>query len=168
MAGAAPRNTSRSKPPATDQGPCLRQGRHVSTSNAMITANAATLSTSTKNKSDTFIHMHDHLPDTSEGPQMIVIPAGKFVMGSPASGAGHSKGEGPQHEVVITRPFALARYPTTFSEYDVFVEAIRREPPDDSGWGRGKRPVINVSWGDAQAYAQWVSEQTGKKYRLPS
>jgi formylglycine-generating enzyme required for sulfatase activity len=89
--------------------------------------------------------------------QMIRISPGSFMMG-----------DGPIHEVRITRPFAMARYETTFDEYDRFAQATGRELPDDEGWGRGKRPVINVSWEDANAYAQWLSQQTGKRYRLPT
>jgi formylglycine-generating enzyme required for sulfatase activity len=56
----------------------------------------------------------------------------------------------------------------TFDEYDRFCERARREKPGDEGWGRGRRPVINVSWDDAQAYIAWLSHETGKTYRLPS
>jgi formylglycine-generating enzyme required for sulfatase activity len=56
----------------------------------------------------------------------------------------------------------------TFDEYDKFAEASGKPKPDDNGWGRGKRPVINVSWEDAVAYAQWLSSETGKHFRLPS
>ncbi len=100
-------------------------------------------------------------------PKMVVIPAGSFMMGSPETEASRGKNEGPQHEVKI-RSFALGKYEVTFAEYDAFAEATGREKPDDSGWGRGRRPVINVSWDDALAYAQWLSEQSGQQYRLPT
>jgi formylglycine-generating enzyme required for sulfatase activity len=74
--------------------------------------------------------------------------------------------ERPVHSVRISRPFAMGRYEVTFDEYDVFARATGREQPADEGWGRGRRPVINISWEDARAYAQWLSEQTGKRYRL--
>ncbi|MDJ0807623.1 MAG: SUMF1/EgtB/PvdO family nonheme iron enzyme [Gammaproteobacteria bacterium] len=74
----------------------------------------------------------------------------------------------PAHQVEIGRPFAMGRYEVTFEEYDRFAEATGQELPDDRGWGRGKRPVIHVSWKDAQAYAAWLSQQTGKRYRLPT
>jgi hypothetical protein len=54
----------------------------------------------------------------------------------------------------------------TFEEYDHFCEQTRRQPPDDNGWGRGRRPVINVSWGDAKAYVEWLAAETGQLYRL--
>ena len=62
----------------------------------------------------------------------------------------------------------MGRYPVTFKQYDRFVAATDVERPDDEGWGRGRRPVIDVSWEDAKAYAARLSEQTGKIYRLPS
>ena len=70
--------------------------------------------------------------------------------------------------VTISRPIAMCRYPVTFEDYDRFIPATGAKKPDDEGWGRGRRPVINVSWEDAKAYAAWLSEQTGKRYRLPS
>ena len=62
----------------------------------------------------------------------------------------------------------LGRYEVTFEEYDRFAEATGRERPDDAGWGRGRRPVIHVSWGDAEEYADWLSAETGERYRLPT
>lgn len=96
-------------------------------------------------------------------PQMIRISPGSFMMG----GSGKYDGT-PIHEVQFATPFAIARYETTFDEYDRFARATGRPLPKDEGWGRGSRPVINVSWDDAKAYAQWLSQQTGKRYRLPT
>ncbi|RMD68212.1 MAG: PEGA domain-containing protein, partial [Gammaproteobacteria bacterium] len=110
----------------------------------------------------------DRLRDGGFGPEMVVIPPGRFLMGSPFDEEGRDSDEGPQHRVSIARPFAIGRYEVTFEEYDRFCEATGRRRPDDNGWGRGKRPVINVSWHDAKAYARWLSKQTGKRYRLPS
>ena len=72
------------------------------------------------------------------------------------------------HTVTISRPIAMGRYPVTFEDYDFYVSAMGAERPDDRGWGRGRRPVINVSQEDAKAHAAWLSTQTGKTYRLPS
>lgn len=69
-------------------------------------------------------------------------------------------------EMVLVGDFAAGKYPVTFEEYDAFCEASAREKPSDEGWGRGKRPVINVSWEDAQAYCQWLGERTGQEYGL--
>lgn len=95
-------------------------------------------------------------------PEMVRIPPGKFLMGSADYG-----NEKPQHEVTIAYDSEISKYEVTFDEYDAFAEATTRKLPDDRGWGRGRRPVINVSFNDAQAYVQWLSEQTGKRYRLP-
>jgi formylglycine-generating enzyme required for sulfatase activity len=109
--------------------------------------------------------VRDRLTDGSYGPEMVVIPAGKFRMGD-IQGGGYSN-EQPVHEVSI-KSFAMGRYEVTFAEYDKFAEATGRNKPSDSGWGRGNRPVINVSWHDATAYANWLTEQTGHQYRLPT
>lgn len=102
-------------------------------------------------------------------PEMVHIPPGKFMMGSPKTEVGRDSNEDPQHEVTINYAFEIGKYEVTFDEYDTFVkDTPGRKLPDDHGWGRGKRPVINVSFDDAQAYVQWLSEKTGKKYRLPS
>ena len=110
--------------------------------------------------------------DCEDCPEMVVVPAGSFRMGC-VSGQDCLDDEFPVHEVRVPS-FALGRYEVLFEEYDRFVAATGREsPPDgwpweDVGWGRGGRPVINVSWEDATAYAEWLSAETGERYRLPS
>jgi len=101
-------------------------------------------------------------------PLMAIVPAGCFKMGSPPKESGRYERESPQHKVCIAARFAMGVYPVTFEEYDCFADNTRRRRPRDEGWGRGNRPVINVSWNDAQAYCVWLSEQTGQRYRLPS
>jgi formylglycine-generating enzyme required for sulfatase activity len=101
-------------------------------------------------------------------PELVVIPQGKFMMGSPSGEEGRSRDEGPQHDVTFLRPFALGRCPVTFDQYDHFCAQTKREEAEDEGWGRGQRPVINVSWDDAEAYSRWLSRQTWQTYRLPS
>jgi|CXWL01.1.fsa_nt_gi formylglycine-generating enzyme required for sulfatase activity len=96
-------------------------------------------------------------------PKMVSILPGKFLMGS-----ADYDDEKPQHEVTIAYAFEISKYEVTFDEYDVFAKAANRALPDDRGWGRGKRPVINVTFDDAQAYVQWLSNKTGKQYRLPT
>ena len=98
--------------------------------------------------------------------EMAVIPAGQYRMGS-SRGAYRPDEEQPVHEVQV-ESFELGKYEVTFEEYDRFTAATGRERVDDEGWGRGRRPVVNVSWEDAVAYTRWLSEQTGKRYRLPS
>lgn len=101
-------------------------------------------------------------------PELVMIPPGCCRMGSPDSEAGHEDNEYPVREVVIARAFALGRFPVTFAEWDGFAAATGAALPPDEGWGRGERPVINVSWRDAQAYVAWLRAGTGKPYRLPS
>ena len=107
----------------------------------------------------------DRLKDGSKGPEMVWIPAGTFRMGDIQGGGDDD--EQPVHSVSVKK-FAMGRYEVTFAEYDKFAQATGRNKPSDQGWGRGNRPVINVSWNDATAYTEWLSEQTGKKYRLPT
>ena len=93
------------------------------------------------------------------------MPAGRFLMGSPEGQGDHD--EHPQHEVMITRPFAVAKFALTFDEWDACAaQGGCRPDVSDSRWGRGRRPVINVSWDDARAYVKWLSGITGKPYRL--
>ena len=97
---------------------------------------------------------------------MIWISPGKFTMGD-IQGIG-LKDEGPTHEVTIKKRFAIAKHPVTFDQFDLFTQMTKRKSANDHGWQRGQRPVINVSWIDAVAYTNWLSEQTGKHYRLPT
>ncbi|MDM8559947.1 formylglycine-generating enzyme family protein [Candidatus Parabeggiatoa sp. HSG14] len=107
----------------------------------------------------------DRLKDGSLGPEMARIPAGRFRMGD-IQGGGDSD-EKPVHWVSVDK-FAMGKYEVTFAEYDEFAEATGRKKTSDNGWGRGNRPVMNVSWYDAVAYAEWLSQQTGQQYRLPT
>ncbi|EGV16133.1 SUMF1/EgtB/PvdO family nonheme iron enzyme [Thiocapsa marina] len=106
-------------------------------------------------------------PTQAFEPEMIALPGGEFWMGSSEYERGRSSDEGPQHRVRIA-PFAIGKTAVTFGQYDAFCEATGRDNPSDAGWGRGERPVINVSWDDAAAYAQWLSKETGLAYRLPT
>ena len=112
------------------------------------------------------LEFQDALKDGSQGPVMVVIPAGRFQMGSPLDEPERRDDE-RQHEVEVA-PFSLGKYEVTFEEYDRFATATKREKPSDESWGRGRRPVINVTWVDAVAYAEWLSRQTGQTYRLPT
>jgi formylglycine-generating enzyme required for sulfatase activity len=94
-------------------------------------------------------------------PDMVVIPAGSFMMG-----AGET-GEGPPRRVTISKPFGVGRFEVTFTEWEACVAAKGcSRTPDDSRWGRGNRPVINVSWDETKQYVAWLSRKTGKTYRL--
>jgi formylglycine-generating enzyme required for sulfatase activity len=109
---------------------------------------------------------HDQMKNGTNGPEMVVIPAGRFRMGDIQGIGGND--EQPVHEVHIRRPFAVGRYEITFDQYDEFAKATGGQLPDDEGFGRGHRPVIRVSWDEAVDYAAWLSQQTGKRYRLPT
>ncbi len=106
----------------------------------------------------------DVLSTGGQGPEMVVIPAGRFRMGC-VSGVECFDREQPVHDVTIPRAFAVSKYEVTFEDYDRFTYPNR---VDDEGWGRGRRSVINVSWDDAQEYVAWLSRQTGQSYRLLS
>jgi formylglycine-generating enzyme required for sulfatase activity len=103
--------------------------------------------------------------DCSDGcPQMVMIPSGRFLMGSELYAR-----EQPLHAVRFDSGIAVGRFETTFDEWDACVRGggcIRNSTPSDEGWGRGRRPVINVSWNDAKDYVSWLSRKTGKIYRL--
>ncbi len=115
-----------------------------------------------------------HLPlgavfqDAPFAPEMVMIPAGSFMMGSPDGEAGRYDDES-LHEVTLTQPFAMGRYPVTFAQWDACVtDGGCTHNPSDEGWGRGSRPVINVSWQDVQDYIHWLNEKTGHIYGLPT
>jgi formylglycine-generating enzyme required for sulfatase activity len=127
-------------------------------------------------KSESFQDCIDGVCD-SKGPEMVVVPGGEFMMGSPQNEAASDrvldvpeKDERPQHKVSIGKPFAVGKYAVTFAEWDACVAdgGCNGYKPSDNSWGRGDRPVINVGWNDAQAYVKWLSGKTGMRYRLPS
>jgi formylglycine-generating enzyme required for sulfatase activity len=99
-------------------------------------------------------------------PEMIVIPAGSFTMGSPATEKYRYGNEGPQHKVTVSRPFAVSKFDVTFADWDACVSVGGCPQATDSGMGRDTKPVINVSWDDAQTYVAWLSKMTGQPYRL--
>ena len=107
--------------------------------------------------------------DCAGCPEMVVVPAGSYRMGSPEAETGRDPDEGPVHRVTIAEPFAVGRYEVTFAQWDACHRAGGcSHRPDDQGWGRGNRPVVDVSWNDAQEYVRWLSGSTGWPYRLLS
>jgi len=135
--------------------------------------------------------------DIEGAPEMVVVPPGRFLMGSPESEDERRNNEGPQHEVTIGRPFAVGKYPVTVGQYAAFVNRSGHtsraqqeiwEPPatwleEDGKWmvydvgdiwrgthapERAREPVVLVSWRDATAYASWLAKSTGRRYRLLS
>ncbi len=105
--------------------------------------------------------------DCSDCPQMVSIPAGSFMMGSPASEAGRSADEGPQRRVTVPA-FAAGKYEVTWADWDRCVAAGICASLKADGFGGGTRPVTNVSWNEAVAYTKWLSNKTGQTYRLLS
>ena len=102
-------------------------------------------------------------------PEMIVLPAGEFMMGSPPDERGRYSNEGPLHKVVFARPFAVSRFEVTFADWDACAAYGDCDPRiSDAGWGRDRRPVMNIDWNDARRYVAWLSRVTGKSYRLLS
>lgn len=93
-------------------------------------------------------------------PEMVEVYSNHFLMGDSTSDAAKT--------VTLDNNFLISRYEITFNEYDFFALATNRALPDDMGWGRGERPVVNISWDDAITYANWLSKTTGKQYRLPT
>jgi len=98
-------------------------------------------------------------------PEMIVIAAGSFTMGSPATEQDRYNDEGPRHTVTIAKPFAVSKFDVTFADWDACV-SVGACPKAAPLWGRGTQPVINVGWDDAQTYVAWLSKMTGQPYRL--
>ena len=105
--------------------------------------------------------------DCAQCPEMVNISAGEFTMGSPAGEL--YRGPEAQHRVKVPA-FTLSKYEVTFDEWEACVAdgGCGGHRPDDQGWGKGKHPVIGVSWNDAKGYVAWLSRKTGKPYRLPS
>lgn len=108
------------------------------------------------------------IKDCAACPELAVIPAGAFIMGARPDAAKRRPEEGPAVEVEIKRPFALARRETSVAEWSACVAAKACPPAPQTGWADADLPVTNISWSDAEAYAKWLSETTGKAYRLPS
>jgi formylglycine-generating enzyme required for sulfatase activity len=104
----------------------------------------------------------DTLAVGGEGPILVVIRAGSFDMGSEANSE-----ESPVHRVTIGMPIAVSRYEISVAEFKLYCAAVERSCPENP-WGADDFPVVNVSWDDAVGYAAWLSEQTGRSYRLPT
>lgn len=106
--------------------------------------------------------------DCPKCPAMIVVPAGAFVMGYPPGDSGRLHQEGPVRTVTFGKPFAVGKFEVTFDEWDACVAEKKCPKIDDKVRGRGRRPVIYVSWDHAVDYVKWLSKKTGKNYRLPT
>ncbi len=137
-------------------------GRYEQQAKDCLTAIAARRQTETKQPGEVF-------RDCPQCPELVVLPAGAFKMGSPASEAERYIEEGPRHWVTIAKPLVVGKYEVTFAEWDACWRAGDcAHNPDDRGGGRDNHPVINVSWRDVQQYLAWLSRKTDKPYRLLS
>lgn len=105
--------------------------------------------------------------DCDQCPEVVVVPAGQFVMGTNGED-GREDDEAPARTVTFTQPFALGKYEVTFDEWGACVTDNACKQVSDEGWGRGRRPVINIDFAQANAYVKWLSAKTGKTYALPS
>jgi formylglycine-generating enzyme required for sulfatase activity len=99
-------------------------------------------------------------------PEMVVVPAGTFVMGSPESEKNRLTNEGPPHKVSFAKLFAVSKFNVTFADWDACTSMGGCPQIGDSGFGRGTEPVFNVNWNDARGYVAWLSRMTGQSYRL--
>ena len=126
--------------------------------------------------------------DFTDGPEMVVIPAGRFIMGSPDDEEGRYSDEGPRHQVTIPKRFAIGRYALTVGWFAQFAEATRHAMPDKmhiwtgNGWEERsgyswrkpgfeqteQHPVVGANWNDAQTCLSWLEKITERSYRLPS
>ncbi|HTU12157.1 MAG TPA: formylglycine-generating enzyme family protein [Allosphingosinicella sp.] len=106
--------------------------------------------------------------DCDSCPEMVVLPAGSFMMGSMSTEEGRRPHEGPVHEVTFARAFAMGKYEVTFDEWNACVADDACAHARATGRGEGRRPVVNVSWASARIYVDWLSRRTGQRYFLPS
>jgi formylglycine-generating enzyme required for sulfatase activity len=142
----------------------------VTTMLGVVTGQAQTRAAPMSALEESALKPNDRFKECDKCPEMVVVPAGGFIMGSPDGEKARGKNEGPQHQVTFARSFAIGRFAVTFDEWDACVAdgGCSGYTPNDAGWGRGRRPVIFVSWDDANLYLAWLSGKTGKTYRLPS
>ncbi len=146
-------------PPSTSSQPIPEQQPPIETDNAV---KAKSKLSKPKLR---ILAYRDRLKQGGHGPIMLKLPGGSFKMG--ANNTSIHQDERPQHQVTLDS-FSISQYEITFEEYDQFAWQTGRSFPNDNGWGRDKRPVINVTWYDATDYTKWLTSQTGHQYRLPS
>jgi formylglycine-generating enzyme required for sulfatase activity len=112
----------------------------------------------------------DSFKECDACPEMVVVPKGSFMMGTPADEPEREPGEGPQHRVTFAQPFAVGRFAITFDEWEACVAdgGCDGYKPNDQGYGRGRMPVANIDFAQAKTYLTWISKKVGRTYRLPS
>jgi formylglycine-generating enzyme required for sulfatase activity len=112
----------------------------------------------------------DSFKECDSCPEMVVVPAGSFTMGTPADEPYRLKGEDPLHHVTLAKPFAVGRFAITFDEWDACVAdgGCKGEKGTNRGPGRGRLPADEANFAEAQSYLAWLSKRVGRTYRLPS
>jgi len=155
------------KKAAVAAGPIINEAvlREEEAAEAAAEAEAAQPAVEAAPTSGTGETFADGLRGGGSGPRMVWLPAGTYAMGSPDTTADFS--EHPQHQVTLPR-FAIGQYEVTIAEYARFASSTGRRQPKTGDLDRSTHPVFFVSWDDALAYAKWLSNQTGKSYRLPT
>lgn len=136
-------------------------GYHTQSRKVEITDTAVQLNVSLRKAPVPGTTFYNTLKSGSKGPAMVIVPAGTFTMGNK-----HHSDTAPERRVNIDKAFAVSRYEITFADYAKYAKARNMPLPKTNGWGKGSRPVINVSWQDANDYVAWLAASTGKKYRL--
>jgi len=153
-------NTSKASPRAE------AAGQPVSTARQIQPWGQLPLSAET----ETTLKARDSFKECPECPEMVVVPAGSFMMGTPADEPVRHNGEDPVHRVTIAKPFAVGRFAVTFDEWDACLAdgGCNGITGKDGGFGRGRMPAQGLSYDDVQTYLVWISKKAGRTYRLPS
>lgn len=128
----------------------------------------AQLQNNTAKKMNLPIHFSDSMKVGGNAPELAIIPAGQYEMGSTLQEFGHSREEYPQHYTHIQKPYAIGRYTVTADDFEKFRKDTEWFLRPELLWSHGKEPVINIRMADAILYLDWLSDQTGEKYRLPT
>jgi formylglycine-generating enzyme required for sulfatase activity len=147
--------------PPGPSAPCDANAAGVS----LTSRSAAPLSTA----EECLLKPKDAFKECAHCPEMVVVPAGTFMMGSPPSDWRRSGDEDPSHRVIFARQFAVGRFQLMFDEWDACIAdggCNSYRPNNYSGLGRGRQPAVNISWDHANAYTTWLTKKTGKSYRL--
>lgn len=162
VAMLAPARPAEASPPPG--GPC----------GSAVTVSAAAACTALTAAQERALKPKDTFRECDRCPEMVVVPAGSFTMGSPPTEAGHKPDEGPPHVVTIARAFAVGKLHVTRDQYAAFVEETQYAPGTAGrcSWRsprfaqEGSHPVVCVAWEDARAYVEWMAKKTEKPYRL--
>ena len=141
------------------------QTKHLS---ELTTKQIISLQNETSHKLGLKNYFSDPMKAGGNAPEVAIIPAGLFEMGSNKDEFGHYKEEYPQHYIQIRKPFAIGRYAITAAEFARFKQDTEWYQRPELLWAKENEPVMNIRLADMKLYLQWLSKQTGKKYRLPT